>query len=467
MTQNVAVVEEKNPSFAQAVSCFATVLAILAIGRFVFALDLHVVMILAVMAAGAFGSFFGYSWKQISDGIFTQISRCLECLIIFMLVGAVISTFIACGAVPGLIYYGLKILTPSFFLPVGFIIASLTSLATGTSWGTVGTIGIALLAIGNGLGIPTPITAGMIVGAAFFGDKMSPVSDTTNLAAGIAETNLYKHIACMMYTAVPAYVISFFIYAAIGMKYSASTIDMSQVDQMLAMLHDNFNLSAIVMLPLLVIIVLSIKKVPAIINMLIGIFMAVAFAIIFQGMGIKEALGVINSGFSIKTGLASVDSLLSRGGIQSMMWTISLVLLALSLGGILDRIHVLETIVVHLMKRVKTVGGLMLTTIVCSTIGLMATAVIYFTISLNGRLFKKVFDDMGLDESMLSRATEEGGTVIDPLIPWTTSALFISSTLGVSTFEYFPYVFNSILTPILSVVLCYMGITVVKKKKVS
>ncbi|MDD4160343.1 MAG: Na+/H+ antiporter NhaC [Synergistaceae bacterium] len=457
--------KEKKPSQGLAILCFVTVLGILAVGRFVFALDLHVVMLIAVITAGIFGMFFGFTWEEISRGVFDQIGRCLECLIIFMLVGAVISTFISCGAVPALIYYGLKILSPSLFLPTGFVIASLTSIATGTSWGTIGTIGIALLAIGNGLGIPAPITAGMIVGGAFFGDKMSPVSDTTNLAAGIVETNLYRHITTMMYTAIPACIISILLYTMIGLKYTSASIDFTQVNNMLAILQDHFNLNIVVMLPLLVVIGLSVKKVPAIINMLIGIFLAVAFAVIFQGTEISKALAIINQGYHIQSGMESVDSLLSRGGIQSMMWTISLVLLALSLGGILDKTKVLETIIIGITNRVKSVGGLMLAAIISSTIGLMATAVIYFTISLNGRLFKKPFEDMGLDPSMLSRATEEGGTAVDPLIPWTTSGLFISATLGVSTFEYFPYVFNSILTPIISVVFCYMGRSVLKANK--
>lgn len=458
-------VTEKKLSQGKAILCFGTVLGILAIGRFVLGLDLHVVMLIAVMTATIFGMFFGYTWVEISEGIYDQIGRCLETLIIFMLVGAVISTYIACGAVPGLIYYGLKILSPSLFLPAGFLIASLTSLATGSSWGTIGTIGIALLAIGNGLGVPAPITAGMIVGGAFFGDKMSPVSDTTNLAAGVAETNLYRHISTMMYVAVPAYIISLLLYALIGIKYSSGSIDMTQVNNMLGILQTHFNLNAIVMLPLLIIIVLSIKKVPAIINMLIGIFVAAILTVIFQGAEISKALAIINQGYSIQSGMESVDNLLSRGGIQSMMWSISLVLLALSLGGVLGKTKVLETIIIGITSRVKTAGGLMLAAIISSIIGLMATAVIYFTISINGRLFKKPFEDMGLDSSMLSRATEEGGTAMDPLIPWTTSGLFIASTLGVSTLEYFPYVFNSILTPIISVVLCYMGLSVVKANK--
>jgi len=317
---------------------------------------------------------------------------------------------------------------------------------------------------GTGTGA-APIVAGMVVSGAFFGDKMSPISDTTNLSALSAGADLYDHIKAMMYTTVPSYIIALIIYTFVGFKYASGTGDPADILLIQSTLEANFNLNPIVILPMVVLFGLNLKKVDAIPAMIIGAFTGILVAMIFQGASLSSALTSVNYGYGTETGVALVDNLLLRGGIQRMMWTFSLSFIALCLGGVLETVGYLRSLIAGIVSRVKSVGLLVTTVIGTTILGNAAMGEIYLGIILNGSLYKEEFKERGLKPSMLSRLLEEGGTLTGALIPWTTAGAFMATTLGVSTLEYLPYAFLNLINPVLSIVLSFMGIFILWENK--
>lgn len=452
--------KEQSVNFKDSLILFIMIISILIIGMGVLKIELHVVLFISLFLTIIFTLFKGYSWEYIKLGMANSIQRSYDAMLIFILIGATIGIWILSGTIPSLIYYGLEILSPSIFLPAGLIICSLTSLATGTSWGTVSTVGVALLGIGQSLGIPSPISAGMIVSGAFFGDKISPMSDTTNLAAASSDTNLYDHISSMLYTTIPAYILSLIIYTLIGVKYSTNIIDYSQVSLIQETLSSNFNISILTLIPMVVVIILSILKKPAPLSMFTGIIVGIIIAITMQGSSLQEAFTSLNVGYTTATNIDIVDKLILRGGIQSMMYTFSLAFIALSLGGILDEIGYLKILVDKLLYNIKSVGSLVTLTISSCILSNAVMGEAYLSIILNGKLYKNAYAKMNLQNRMLSRALEEGSTLTTGLIPWTTAGAFISATLGVPAFSYAPFAFFNLLNPLISIVLSYLGIFV-------
>lgn len=450
---------KKQPSFAAAaVVCFGTLL-ILAGGILIFGIGVHVLLILALMLTGAVSYSYGYSSAEMIDGMKNSLSRATPAMIIFILIGTIIGSWIHAGTVPALIYYGLEFINAQYFLPMGLVICSMTSLATGTSWGTIGTVGIALMGIGMGLGISPPLIAGMIISGAYFGDKLSPISDTTNLSAASAETNLYDHIVAMLYTTVPAYVICLIIYTALGYGFAAeANINLVQVTQIQNILDEKFNLNVIVLLPMLALLVMMLIKINAIPAMLLTTFLATLISLIFQNSSLTEALTAINDGYTQESGIKMVDDILLRGGVQSMMWTFSMVYLALCLGGVLEKAGYLTVLVEKIVTRIKSAANLVTLVISTTFLSNVATSSNYMSIILNGSIYRKVFEEAGLKRRMLSRLLEEGGTQTAALIPWNAAAAFAAGTLGVSTLSYLPYTFLNYLNPLLSILLAYLGI---------
>jgi len=456
---------KNDPSFIVSLLVFLSIVGILISGIFLLKVDIHVLLILGLCITCLISLKYGYSFDELVKGMEKSISRAMTALLIFILIGTIIGSWISAGTVPALIYYGLNILTPRLFLPIGLILCSLTSLSTGTSWGTAGTIGIALMGMGVGLGIPAPIIAGMVVSGAFFGDKMSPISDTTNLAAVSAGANLYNHIRAMTYTTIPSYLLALIIYTFIGFRYANGTGNTADIELIQGTLSANFNLNPIVILPMIILFTLNIFRFPAVPAMIIGTLSGVIIAIIFQGISIGEALTAINYGYTNQTGISLVDNLLVRGGIQNMMWTFSLSFIALCLGGILELVGYLKVLIKGILSKVKNVGSLVTLVIGTTLLGNASMGEIYLGIILNGTLYKEAFRERNLKPEMLSRLLEEGGTLTGALIPWTTAGAFMASTLGVPVVEYGRYAFLNIINPLLSIILSFMGIFILKTKK--
>ena len=450
---------EKRPSFrASMFVCFG-IISILTGGIVLFEIGVHALLILALALTAVVSYSYGYSTGAMIEGMKNSLGRATPAMIIFILIGTIMGSWIHAGTVPALIYYGLDFLNAQYFLPMGLVICSLTSLATGTSWGTAGTVGIALMGIGISLGIAPPIIAGMIISGAYFGDKLSPISDTTNLAAASAETNLYDHIVAMLYTTVPAYVICLVVYTIIGFGISSDAgINLEQVTQIQGVLSDNFNLNLAVLLPMVALLVMMIMKISAIPAMVAATFLATIVSLAFQGSSLTSALTAINYGYTEESGFEIVDSILLRGGIQSMMWTFSLAYLALCLGGVLERVGYLSVLVEQIVKKIRAAANLVTLVISTTFIANIAMGTNYMSIILNGNIYRSVFDKAGLRRRMLSRLLEEGGTQTAALIPWSTAGAFMAGTLGVATISYLPYTLLNYINPLLSIFLAYLGI---------
>ena len=369
------------------------------------------------------------------------------------------------GTIATLIYYGLSWLSPSLFLAVGLLLCSLMSLATGTSWGTVGTLGVVFIGIGSAMNIPLPLVAGMIVCGATFGDKMSPISDTTNLAAMSAGTDLYRHIYAMLFTTTPTFILTFLIFLVIGLNYGEQNIDLAEVTSIQTALANNYSLTPLItLLPLILLAVLSIKKVPAEVTMSCSIILAVLIAIFYQQQSAISVLNALWENSPESTGIASLDALLGRGGISSMSWTLLLALMAIALGGILHGAGFLSALLAGIIKRVQRTATLIATTIMSGFLGNIAMGEAYISIILSCQLFKPKYEQQNVEAAILSRSVEEGATMTTGLIPWTTAGAFYTATLGVNVLDYAPYAFFNYLNAIIAVAMAAFGIGLLKPK---
>lgn len=458
--------EFKKPTVKLAALALASVIFSLILCIMIFkTVSIQVGLLLGMVFVTLISRTLGYRFNDLMELMKQSIGESTFGLWFFIAIGAIIAAWMAAGTVPAIIYYGLGFISPTVFLPAGFILCVITALSTGTSWGTVGTVGIALVGIGQGLGIPLPITAGMIISGAVTGDKMSPVSDTPNLTSMSAGADLYETIKAMLQTIAPAFLITLALFIYLGIQYGSTDANLSIINETRSVLAANFNLHPIVMLPLGILLVLNVMKFPSLPSMTIAVIAGIVVAVVFQGASVPDALEVLNSGFKIATGSDYVDPILNRGGIQSMMWTFSVAFMALSLGGILSKVGYMETLIAGLVTKAKTVGSLTLLVMMSSITSTAAFGEAYLSFILNGELFKNQFDKVGLNRAMLARIVSEGGLMLAPLMPWTTFGAFVTATLGISGFAFAPYAFMSFLSPIVSVVMTYLGLAIVWNNK--
>lgn len=426
----------------------------------------HIPLVLGGIFAGVIAIFrLGFTWKELEEGILSTINMTMPSILILLVVGMLIGTWILSGVVPSMIYWGLNILSPGIFLVATTLICAIVSISTGSSWTTAGTIGIALLGIGSALGIPAKIIAGAIISGAYFGDKMSPLSDTTNLAPAMAGSNLFDHIKHMLYTTIPALVISLILYALLGMKYSGSQIDTTQISQIQTALAGNYNtLSPLLLLVPVAVIAMVILKVPAIPGLIIGTLLGAVVAMILQGASLADVLLAAKGGYVSSTGMEFVDQLLTRGGLDSMLGTVSLMLCALVTGGILEKTGILETLAEAILSVAKGTFGLVFATIFTCIGTNLAVADQYLAIVIPGSMYRDAFKKQGLSPKNLSRALEDSATITSPLIPWNTCGAYMSATLGVGSFIFLPFAFFNLLCPIISL---FYGATGISMEKLS
>ncbi|NIN71810.1 MAG: Na+/H+ antiporter NhaC [Gemmatimonadetes bacterium] len=428
----------------------------------VYKLPPHMPLIFAAAVAAGVAMANRVPWDDVQAGMVHGINLAMGAILILMVVGTMIGTWIHGGVVPSMIYYGLKVLSPGIFLVATLIICSIVSLGTGSSWSTAGTVGVALIGVGAALSIPLPMTAGAIISGAYFGDKMSPLSDTTNLAPAMAGTDVFTHIRHMIYTTGPGYIIALILYALLGMRYAGGEMEAQQIGAMLDTMQSNFFIHPLLLLPPVLVIVMVVKKIKPLPALLGGTVLGGIFAIATQGASLADSIAAAHSGYVSNTGVASVDDLLSRGGLMSMMETVALIICALAFGGIMERTGMLEAIARSLLKLVKGTGSL-ITTTVLSCIGMNAVASDqYIAIVIPGRMYKNAFDKQQLHPKNLSRALEDSGTLTSPLIPWNSCGAFMWATLGVYPLAYLPYAFMNLLNPLVSIFYGWTGITMDK-----
>ena len=446
---------QRMPSLPQAVWALAFVIAVIVVGIRQ-KVGMTAPLAMGAMAAACVSLLLGSSWRSVQQGIVQGISQSLAAVCIIILVGMLIGLWIVGGTVPTIIYYGLHLIYPEMFLPVTFVICCITSLATGTSFGTIGTVGLALMSIGLGLGVPSAMTAGAIASGAFFGDKMSPLSDTTNVAPAIAGTDLFKHIGSMLWTTVPAAVISFGLYWFIGRDYGAGQVNWETVNEIRSTLAGTVSLGAVTLIPAVLVILLSVFRIPALATLTLGICCSGLCAAFSQGLGFKALLAASMHGYSSATGVAMVDKILSRGGIDMMSGTLIMLIGAMAMGGLLEQSRVLSVIIEALMRRVKGALGLILSTIAACYATLGVTGNMMLAIILPGKTFKPVFDRMGIAPEVLSRTLEDAGTLGSVLVPWGIPALFLMGALSVDA-SFIPYVFLSLFSPLFAILYAATG----------
>ena len=438
-------------------------------------------LLIAAAVAAVLGGIYGVNWKDMLQGAVKSISSAMGALIILLLIGSLAGTWMLSGIVPSMIFYGLEILNPTIFLFATCIVCAVVSLATGSSWSTIATIGIAMLGIGNALGLSNGLIGGAIISGAYFGDKMSPLSDTTNLAPAMAGTDLITHIRYMMFTTIPSITITLIIFLIIGLKMDNNNSGFSQVLEMQNALSSTYNISLWSLLVPVLVILLIVKKVPAVPALFIGTIGGGLYAVFFQQDVIYQLtkyeignslsylkhayISVMNAmtvEVNINTGNEGVNNLVSTGGMSGMLNTIWLIVCAMSFGGIMEVTGFLKTITNSLLRFVKSRKSLVLTTSgTCLFLNVTASDQ-YLAIVVPGRMFANSYKKYGLAPKNLSRTLEDTATVTSPLVPWNTCGATHAGVLGISTLIYLPYCFFNLISPIMTLIFAYFNIKIAK-----
>jgi NhaC family Na+:H+ antiporter len=495
---NATQLNGRPPTFAEAVIVIVVAAVLIGLSVMLWETDVHIALILSATVAAVMAMvLLKFPWAAIEEGMIASIMMGMQAMLILFTVGVLIGAWMQSGVVQTMIYYGLNLLKPSIFLIATLIISSIVSLATGSSWGTTGTVGIALMGIAAGLGVPAPMAAGFIISGAYFGDKMSPLSDTTNLAPAMAGTDIFQHIRAMTWTTGPTYIIVIIIGGVLGAGYASGAFDAEKVTAIQQVMKAEFNITPVGLIPPILVIALAASGRPALPSIFAGALAGMALGF-FHGATIPEMLNVMQNGYSpvlpseivglkpdipaltalmarhnlsalsadaVLNAGAVLNELLARGGLQSMTWSNSLVMCALVFGGILDRCGFLEVLLGAIMKRVRTVGGYALAVTISCVFTNMFAGEQYVSLVLPGRMFKAAFDEKGLHPRMLSRVLEDAGTLTSALVPWNTCGTYQTKTLGVPTIQYMPYAFLNYINPILAVIITYMGIGVAWRGK--
>ena len=456
----------KRPTLGLALLPIVLTLGVLGIQLFYFKdFTPHIPLAFGIAITAALGKLQGHRWHDMETGALHVVNIGLQSIAILMVVGMIIGTWIASGTVPYMIHAGLQLLTPAWFLAAGMLLCSLVSVSLGTSWGTTGTVGLALMGIGAGFDIPMYWTAGAVVSGAFFGDKVSPLSDTTNLAPAVTGTNLFDHIRNMMPTTIPAMLIAFVLYLVAGYSLiDGRPADFAKIAAITQGIESQFTLSWIVLLPAVLVLALALMKMPAIPSLFAGAVAGGVVAIFVQGVGLHDMFTFMHSGFKIDSGITEIDKLLNRGGIESMTWVITLVLIALGFGGLLEHTRCLEVIVEAMLKRTRSFASMQ----AAATGTAIATNLVagdpYLSIALPGRMFAPTYRGKGYSTLNLSRAVEEGGTLISPLVPWNAGGAIVITALGLGVSEgnfenllYIPLSFACWMSPVIGIVYAYLG----------
>lgn len=452
--------EIKIPSLGIACLPLIFMVIVLIVGLSVFKVDIKILLLVSAIFTTLQAIVLGHTWKEVEKEFVGKLAKAFPTILILVCVGLMIGAWVIGGTVPFLVYIGLQVVSPKFIIITSFLVTVILSVSTGTSWGSVGTVGAALMSVAAGMGAPLPAVAGAIVAGAYFGDKMSPLSDSTNMSAVATQTNLYKHISHMFYTTVPGFILSCIVYIIAGISF-ASEGSVAQVDLIVSALNELFvfdmPVSLLLLLPPAIVLVGSIKKMPTVPVMITSAAVAVVTAVFVQGFTLQSTANSLVSGFKMDMFInsavdltlipAEVPNLLQRGGMISMMTTVLTAFCAFSFIGALTVSGSLDVILPRILNRVKTVGGLVATTAATgvSIITIIGEASVSFF--LVGGMFRNEYIKRGLESKNLSRTLEDTITVIEPLVPWSLAGIFMATSLGVSTFEYLPWA-----------VLCYTGV---------
>lgn len=449
------------PSFKEAVFVLLVIVASIAIGVVGLKLSPNITILAAIGMIMLYAVVKRYPTEWLHEGIINGIKPGIIPIFIFILVGALIAVWIQAGIIPTLMVIGFKLISVKWFVPSVFVVCAIVGSAVGSAFTVMSTIGIAFFGIGTTLGINPALVVGSIVSGAVFGDKMSPLSESTNLAAAIVDADLFKHIKHMMWSTVPAFVVSFFLFMVLG--HTNRETSLTAIREVTDILEANFTISFWSLIPLFLMLLCAWKKVSAILTILLNIAVAVGMIFIQNPQTSLSSLAtVIESGFVATTGNQQIDSLLSRGGIESMMPTVSLIILTLSLGGLLIEFGLISTVMDVVSKKMTNTPKLIFTTLMTSIGVNLFIGEQFLSVILPGNAFKETYQKAGFDPTVLGRTLEDGGTVINYLVPWGIAGSFVASTFGIPTLTYLPFVFFSLLSPVFSMVSAFTGLGIEK-----
>ncbi|UOQ94905.1 Na+/H+ antiporter NhaC [Halobacillus shinanisalinarum] len=469
---------QRKPTLLEAFIPIVAMLLLLAIGYGVYGFSPEPLLIIASIFAGFIALRVGVKWDEMMLGIREKLDMAMPAILVLISIGILIGTWMISGTIPLMIYYGLELINPRFIVLIAFVVSAIISIVTGTSWGSAGTVGVALMGIAVGLGASLPATAGAIVAGAYFGDKLSPLSDTTNLAPIAAGSELYEHIKHMLYTTIPAAIISMIIYTIVGFNLPAEAVSTpEETNAMLQTLAGMFDWNLLLLLPPVIVLYGSITKKPTLPTIIFSSIIAGILAKFYQGFSLTDIFASAVTGFDVamvnKPGfdaegvISEVTRLVNQGGMQSMTSVILIAFSAFAFAGIITKSGALDVIMAALLRIVKRTGDLILSTVVsCITMALV-TGNSYLSIIVPGELFKNTYQKKKLHAKNLSRTLEDSGTVVVPIIPWSSAGVYMAGVLGVSTISYAPWAILCYLGFIFAIILGYTGIGIEKVSEIS
>ena len=473
----------RDPSLLQALTPLLFLVVALACAVYLYADDAsfganQVGLMLATGVAALVGLRNHIPWEEIQDSLVHGVSVAVVPIFILLSVGALIGTWILSGTVPMLIVYGMQLMHPAYFYPATCIVCAIVALSIGSSWTVAGTLGVALIGVAQGMDMSLPITAGAIISGAYFGDKMSPISDTTIIAPAAAGAELFAHIRHLTWTTFPSMAIALVLFTVIGLSQGSG--GSAEFGGLAGQLATHYTLGWYLLIPMVVVFALAVLRFPAYPTIMIGALLGGVFAVVFQPELVVELAGnpelsrpmallsgawmALFEGYQSQTGNAVVDDLLTRGGMISMLNTVWLIICALGFGAVMERTGLLERMVRSLLARVKSTGSLLASTITTALGANIVAADQYMAVVLPGRLYRPEFKRRGLDPVNLSRALEDGATITSPLVPWNTCGAYMAATLGVATWDYLPYAFFNLAGPVVALIMAYTGFKVLRLK---
>lgn len=467
---------KRMPTILEALIPVVAMLLVLFIGKGVLGFSTEPLLIIVACVAAFIAWRVGCTWDDMLDEISQKIAKGMPAILILITVGAMVGTWMASGTIPMMIYYGVQIVSPKWLLVTAFLITCLVSVATGTSWGSVATMGVALMGIASALGVNPAATAGAVIAGSYFGDKISPLSDTTNLAPLAAGSNLYEHIGHMFWTTVPASIVSLVVYAVVGLNANTAAGATSEaVTNMMAQLDQMYNWNILILLPVILVLAGSLLKLPTIPVMILSTVVAGVEGIFMQGISLGNVLTSTVSGFNVTmitrpgfdaaNAAFEVTKLLNRGGMNGIMSTTLLVFCAFCFAGIMSRAGCLEVVLKAILSVAKTTGSLILATVISCITMALTTGNSYLSILIPGEMFRDAYKERGLHPKNLSRTLEDAGTVFVPLVPWSAAGAYMAATLGVETLDYLPWAILCYTGFIFAIIYGYTGIGIAKLPK--
>jgi len=450
----------KEPGIVLAFIPLIVLIGAAALSIFIWDAGMFVPLISGIAAACIIGKVLGFSWSELQASLSEGVSKALPAVFILFIIGTIIGTWILSGIIPALIYYGLAIIQPNLFVPLVCLITGVVSLVLGSSFTSIATVGLAFMAIGQGMGFPLPLIAGAVISGAFFGDKLSPLSDTTNVAPAMVGESLFAHVRYMLWDTIPALVLSLILYWVVGLSYASSSASIEQIDAIMKGLDGMFVIHPLLFIVPAITLFLMLRQYPAIPSLILIAVLGGITALLVQGSSLTGVIQAMTSGYTAESGVEAIDSLLTNGGINSMLNTIGLIIIATALGGVLESTGVFKTIVASIAARIKKTGSLILSTILSTFIIGFASGAQFLAVILPARGFLQTYKKFGLSPLNLSRSVEAAGTVGINLVPWGVPAVYAAGVLGVSATEFIPFIFFAFLVPLVNIIYGYTGISI-------